>query len=241
MSAPQAHGLLTRPGRTRVSGARGFSLIDVLVSMAVVAVLIAMMMPSLSSVRESARRVVCASNVRQIGLGLAMYADDYKGLLPPSKFANPALRRLYQPQQMMVVRTNDTEVSAWDGLGWLFVSGYLEAPGVFYCPSHHGDHPYSRYAQGWSEDHGEIVANYQFRGRSTLEINHELAMVADGIRSQSDFNHKVGTNVLRADLTVSWFSTPDLAANLPHSAEDPAATQKVQDAWSAIDQGARSN
>jgi hypothetical protein len=239
----QARCLLTRRARSTSRHPRGgFSLIDLLVSIAVVAVLIALMMPTLSTVREAARRVVCASNVRQIGLGLAMYADDYKGMLPFTKFAGAGVGSGATALQSMVILRDSPQV--WDGLGILFESDYLDAAGVFYCPSHHGDHPYSAYAQAWIEDSGRIVGNFQFRGVGAMNLSSfrdAQAMVADGMRVQSDYNHRVGSNVLRTDLTVAWFADPGgtLAARLPLSEADPAAANKVDDAWQTIDSGGR--
>jgi len=212
---------------------------DLMVSMAVVAILIALMMPSLSTVREAARKVVCSSNVRQIGLGVAMYADDHRGLLPYTKFADLAPGGQSNSQAMMILRTVDL-TDAWDGLGYLYSVGYLDAAGVFYCPSHHGEHPFSRYAQQWSGADGEIFGNYQFRGSEsiTLDAFHGgQAMVADGMRMASDYNHFVGANVLRADMTVRWYSDSGraVASLLPESAVDPNASQKINDAWDAID------
>jgi hypothetical protein len=214
--------------------------------MAVVAVLIALLMPSLSTVREAARKVVCASNVRQIGLGLAMYADDYRGLLPPTKFAltsHSGARRTNEPQSMMMLRTSEGP-NAWDGLGALFFSGYLDAAGVFYCPSHHGDHPLSRYGAEWGGLVGPIFANYHFRGSGAITLDtfqSGAALVADGLRLQSDYNHRVGANVLHADLRVAWFSDPSGAVgqSLPAFDGDPEAADKVEDAWNIIDNHTR--
>ncbi len=228
----------------------GFSLIDLLVSMAVVAVLILIMVPSLSSVREAARRVVCSSNIRQIGLGLGMYADDYGGAIPPSKFVPPATAQSSTssnasfPQHMMTLRTMDG-IDAWDGLGVLYFAGYLDAPGVFYCPSHHGDHPFRKYAPFWAGDEGPIVSNYHFRGpvdgRTNPQERDNVALVTDGMASRSDYNHRVGANVLRSDFTVSWFADVGgvIAALLPNGGDDPMAGLKVGSAWDQIDQAPR--
>ncbi len=240
MSERQAIRLLTRSGRSGATCAQtAFTLIDLLVSISVVAVLIGLLMPSLSSVREAARRVVCASNVRQIGLGLAMYADDNKGLLPYTKFAN--INRSQAATQSMVILRDTPQT--WDGLGLLFSAEYLDAPGVFYCPSHHGQHPRAAYAAYWGGEDGTIVGNFQFRGVGSLSLagfQNGQAMVADGMRVQSDYNHRVGSNVLRADLAISWFSDPgsQLARLLPVSEGDPTAASKVENAWDTIDHGA---
>ncbi|MFM9995401.1 MAG: prepilin-type N-terminal cleavage/methylation domain-containing protein [Phycisphaerales bacterium] len=63
-------------------GGRGFTLIELLVVIAIIAVLISIVMPALGSARETSRRVKCLANLRGIGVGLAVYLNDSKGLLP---------------------------------------------------------------------------------------------------------------------------------------------------------------
>ena len=53
-----------------------FTLIELLVVVAIIAILVSMLIPSLAKARNSARQAVCTSNLKQTSLRLAIYADD---------------------------------------------------------------------------------------------------------------------------------------------------------------------
>jgi len=70
--------------RTKFSGdknRRGFTLIELLVVVAIISLLVSILLPSLSQAKELAKRVVCASNLRALGMGMMLYVDDNNNLL----------------------------------------------------------------------------------------------------------------------------------------------------------------
>jgi prepilin-type N-terminal cleavage/methylation domain-containing protein/prepilin-type processing-associated H-X9-DG protein len=62
--------------------ARGFTLIELLVVIAIIAILAAILFPVFAQAREKARQTVCLSNMKQMGLAVHMYAQDYDETLP---------------------------------------------------------------------------------------------------------------------------------------------------------------
>ena len=65
---------------------RGFTLIELLVVIAIIAILAAILFPVFAKAREKARQTTCTSNMRQIGLGMVQYVQDYDELYPPSSW-----------------------------------------------------------------------------------------------------------------------------------------------------------
>jgi prepilin-type N-terminal cleavage/methylation domain-containing protein len=69
----------------RINRSRAFTLIELLVVIAIIAILAAILFPVFAQAREKARQTACLSNMKQIGIGLIMYASDYDSQYPPSQ------------------------------------------------------------------------------------------------------------------------------------------------------------
>lgn len=75
----------------RQSHLKGFTLIELLVVIGIISILAAILFPVFARTRENARRASCSSNLKQIGLGWQMYAQDHDGLLVPYAGGGPTL------------------------------------------------------------------------------------------------------------------------------------------------------
>ena len=90
-------------------GGKGFTLVELLVVMAIIALLIAMLLPSLAKARQSANTLQCATQMRQIAAAVELYADRFDGLYPPRHLGGrwPALLEPYYQMPEMLVCPSD--------------------------------------------------------------------------------------------------------------------------------------
>ena len=83
----------------------GFTLIELLVVIAIIAILAALLLPSLARAKARAQRVACVNNLRQIGLALHMWGDDHTGRFPwrtlPSDEGTQSLPETWQHLQVL--------------------------------------------------------------------------------------------------------------------------------------------
>ena len=97
---------------------KGFTLIELLVVIAIIAILAAILFPAFAKAREAARRSSCSSNLKQIGISLMQYTQEYDEKLPASRQQNPSTFM-------------DIPGTAWAQV----IQPYLKSTQLFQCPS----------------------------------------------------------------------------------------------------------
>jgi prepilin-type N-terminal cleavage/methylation domain-containing protein/prepilin-type processing-associated H-X9-DG protein len=138
------------PKQSNRRGVSGFTLIELLVVIAIIAILAAMLLPALAKAKEKALRVNCVSNLKQIGVGIFMYADDNEGKVPPCR-VNATSGSVWYPYEVgrIAVGTHNWNEGPHN-LGSLWSGKQVPEGKVLYCPSskrYPGNFTYDNYAE----------------------------------------------------------------------------------------------
>ncbi len=175
----------------------GFTLIELLVVIAIIAILAAILFPVFARARENARRSSCQSNLKQIGLGILQYNQDYDERFP-------------------LARVNQVQVgnAVLDNVPWHFViQPYVKSFQLFKCPSNTSTGfqnnsnnlvPISYVCSGTGHSSG--VAN--FGGVRPMNLSNEGGGLALAQLQSSSQVILVGENATRNE--PEFWSTPDL-------------------------------
>ena len=193
-------------------GSGGFTLVELMVVIGIIAVLMGLLLPVLSKARESSRRTTCLSNLRTLVQAMHLYADDNRDMLP-----NDTASQTYQP--------DDASVLVY------FAGKYVGKPKVFYCPSSRGGAP-SAIDNGYSGEVNSARFSYEFlpiwwpsdQGPALTQFKGETPLTWDndgGDDKSGIGNHEHGGNVGYADGHAEW-QRVDLwdGASWPHPAKD---------------------
>lgn len=148
-------------------GGRAFTLVELLVVVATVALLLALLMPALSHARAQSRLSVCLSNLREIGLGIEAYALQHKDAIP----RGPAEPIPYFPDQGWDEwATNQLWIgmlSAPQGLGPLLAHD-LTQPRVLFCPADDSSDPIEELDKLEHDRQADVYCSYLYRQRDQI-------------------------------------------------------------------------
>jgi prepilin-type N-terminal cleavage/methylation domain-containing protein len=173
----------------------GFTLVELLVVIGIIAVLISILLPSLGKAREAAKRTQCLSNLRQIGTLLNMYANAYKGVVPLGCISKGTGGLAQGNNYYLTIATTDPDPESkavrYVGLGLFFKMGYLKESGggsgnggsaqIFFCPSTAGDryHGFDAAENRWPPSQNSIRCSYSSRASTNNTVAQSGTLATD--------------------------------------------------------------
>ena len=176
----------------------GFSLVELLVVIGIIGLLIAILMPALQAAREASRAMQCASNLRQVMLGMVNYATDNRGKFPPNVGAKQY--RWYN---------QDFIAKYFKGVKILPLAKTC-AGGVFVCPNDGDDAQRSYSMNVWaSSEVSSFVASTdgQYGRLFTMQEKEadKLIVLAEALWEEPDQNDD---QVNTSPAVIGWSGTP---------------------------------
>jgi prepilin-type N-terminal cleavage/methylation domain-containing protein len=193
------HFLLSMARRENCGKKCGFTLIELLIVIAIIAILAAILFPVFARARENARRSNCQSNMRQIGLGLLQYSQDY----------DEKLVRAWSGSKT----GSDPNSNRWMDA----IFPYIKSEQVFNCPSHSFNAPSGPYQFRHGSNFGSYAINSSYWG----EDDFEQSPAGEGNTSLSSLQDAAGTVWIgdsSAHFEFAWENKadqPDVANDTP--------------------------
>jgi prepilin-type processing-associated H-X9-DG protein len=190
-----------------------------LVVIAIIAILAAMLLPALSRAREEARKAVCKSNLKQLGLGMAIYANDFGDFYPC--FGAPPIMGGSNQLDATATGGGTSKLGSRNQLSLLF-RNYITDAGLFTCPSAPQD---AKDFVGWfvktppagKKDYlDETECSYAYDPFKMVGHRPSVGVAGDRpdgptgsprVDRNSPNHQNSGQNVLFVDGHVSWQST----------------------------------
>lgn len=197
---------------------RGFTLVELLVVIAIIALLAGILFPVFSRAREKARQTSCQSNLKQVGLAILMYAQDYNYRLPRDSYwvagVAQTWMRVIQPYtknwQIFVCPSKNMTGFGADQTDTWGAGGYGINQAYLFRRS-----PYPVVSINWVMSTSETIMAADRAGLNTVDIR---APVAEGGANNTppcniDPRHTDGAIFLFADGHVKWLKAPGPWAN----------------------------
>jgi len=148
---------------------KGFTLIELLVVIAIIAILAAILFPVFAKAREKARQASCLSNMKQLGMAMVMYKDDYDQKYPGA-YVGPYSPSLGDPS----ANGGSETYTYW----WQLVIPYIKNQRVLMCPS--GYSPINMFSDvivynyGGFDWPGNVKVSYIYNSYIGVYMNHWL-------------------------------------------------------------------
>lgn len=161
----------------------GFTLIELLVVIAIIAILAAILFPVFARARENARRSSCQSNLKQIGIGLVQYIQDYDETMPRGAFV-PSLT---VSNDSMEDITSDVPSQSNLSLWMDVIYPYVKSEAVFVCPSRNsGKARYKLTRASNDPSFGSYEVNQAYSKRDGTNPSLTLAGPPSGYKDDGD-------------------------------------------------------
>jgi prepilin-type N-terminal cleavage/methylation domain-containing protein/prepilin-type processing-associated H-X9-DG protein len=197
----------------RRSPATGFTLIELLVVIAVVAILAALLLPALGSAKERSKGTVCLSNLRQVGIAIRAYSDDFSGKIPYGPMA-PAYTSPFDLYPSTGAPTSLISLGsgAPDALGLLLQSYLAAEPSVLFCPS--SDQYVNAESQLAQVGHGQAQCSYYYRhgGNTSLSDNSANPFVPTHLTLDNLGANRNGQPIRALAIDTQFLCSPALAS-----------------------------
>jgi prepilin-type N-terminal cleavage/methylation domain-containing protein len=179
------------------SRTNAFTLIELLVVVSIISLLIALLLPSLGHAKRTAKRVACASNLRQLAIASRAYAGANEDFLP-AMVGQSNSSYTYSNLSWNIV-TSAGPNAAYYGPGLLFSTGALTNPRVLLCPSQNSE---SFNGSSWKDPFGK-VAGVTYRPSYNYQPNHTGGKVAYPKLTQFANNTLLANDLIQNDTELA--------------------------------------